>query len=146
MNEEIKPRKYKRHLDRVTLRGQSRDRLNDLTEQIKRQIPGIKLCREDVLEDIIMAQPLDVATDQMDRIREKYFDEVQFAQWAAQEIKEAHSRGEKLSLTDIVSGSYVPRPRKARKRKVAEHDATTQSSPIHDETHEEVNNPNSKEA
>jgi hypothetical protein len=111
-NTEIKKRRYISQ-DRITLKGEVLERLNQWAGQLKDACKGTKVKHGDIVEWLVMTHAPALSVKELNEFKDQYFDEVQFASWALKTLREAHSRGEKVSLTDIISAS---RPKPSEKR------------------------------
>lgn len=74
-----------------------------------------------------------LSKDQIEKIREAFFDEVRFAQWALQQVKDSKKKGESLSLKDVINLSRAldaDTPKKPRKPKGDGSTETVSEKPI----------------
>ena len=129
MNAEIKEKKYQKHPDRITLSSGALERVNAWLDQIRDELKGIRISRNDLVEHFILAQPDQLPSEVIEALKDARFDEVAFAAWALRELKAARSRGDKLTLADIVTGAHAAKERKVRRRKSLSPDRMMDETP-----------------
>jgi hypothetical protein len=115
MSEETKTKTYQKHPDRVTLGEGALARVNGWLDQVRSELRGIRLSRNDLVEYAILSQPEELPASSVAELKASRFDEVAFAAWALRELKAARAKGEKLTLAGIVSGAHAPRARRVKR-------------------------------
>jgi hypothetical protein len=103
MMEDIKiknPRKTNQ--ERVSLRPEALERINAWMNQLSEQCKGIALNRSDLVNWLINHHNPVLTKKEVDNIRDCHFDDVEFAAWALRELKAARTRGERVTLEQII--------------------------------------------
>ena len=107
--------------ERATLNPQVSAKVDVWLKQIGEKLSGsVSINKSDLVNFFLEKQADVLSKDQIEKIREAFFDEVRFAQWALQQIKESKKKGESLSLKDIINLSRAldaDTPKKPRKPK-----------------------------
>jgi len=119
-SKEMKERQ--RHFDRVTLDSKTLDRLDAWISQVKTSRLGVDLSRKDLLNWLIVNLPEALSQSHEKALAEKFYNEVRYLRYAAQEIARANARGETLTLKDlegrertaVTKEQKVKRPRKIK--------------------------------
>ncbi|MBI2712602.1 MAG: hypothetical protein HYX41_07105 [Bdellovibrio sp.] len=107
--------------DRLKIGSEALSKLNLLIEQANQRLRGMKLTRSDLVNFLILKRSETLSTQELKELETQYFDELKFAQWAIQELKAARSKGESITLGDILSGksdrsgALNPSKRKSKK-------------------------------
>jgi hypothetical protein len=105
METEMK-KKRDRHPDRIGLHPESMERLDKFRDELKQHIKGVTLSRAEIANALLLFHPPSLSAEEIDRLREKYFDEVKYAQWVLRQMKEAKARGDNVSLSQFFSSSH----------------------------------------
>lgn len=107
--------------ERATLSLQVSAKVDVWLKQIEEKLSGSVSINKSDLVNFFLAKQADVLSkDQIEKIREAFFDEVRFAQWALQQVKDSKKKGESLSLKDVINLSRAldtDTPKKPRKPK-----------------------------
>lgn len=104
----VKPQKESVKQDRATLLPAVAVKIDGWLKQIEDKLSGSVVVNRSDLVNYFLEKQSDVLTkDQIEKIKEAFFDEVRFAQWALQQVKESKKNGESLSLKDIFNMSKV---------------------------------------
>src|SRR6185312_7155327 len=109
-------KKRTRHFDRVTLDSAALDRIDAWINQIKSARLGVDLSRKDLLNWLIVNLPEALSQTHEKALAEKFYNEVRYLRFAAQEIAKANKRGEALTLKDLEERgrALVPKEPKVR--------------------------------
>lgn len=119
MEDAVKVLKKTARRDRVNLDPVSITRLNEWTAQLSGNLVGMRVSRGDLVNFIIGCHAPALSVSELGQLRERYFDEVEFAAQALKELKKARGSGQKLSLQDIISSLKPPVTGKQRKKRKA---------------------------
>jgi len=107
--------------ERATLNPQVSAKVDKWLKQIEDKLSGsVSINKSDLVNFFLEKQADVLSKDQIEKIREAFFDEVRFAQWALQQVKESKKKGESLSLKDVINLSRAldaDAPKKPRKPK-----------------------------
>lgn len=120
-------------IDRVTLGKEAAERLDHWLEQIQNAFNGlIKLNKSDLVNYLVSEHKTDLAKKELKKLKSTHFDQVKFAAWALNRLKEAQKNGESLTYADLVRlqnsmgklesapTADADKPRKSKKRKDAD--------------------------
>jgi hypothetical protein len=88
--------------ERVTIHREAASRIDGWVTELQSTVRGLKLTRSDVVNWLVQSHSDSLTSREIEDIKQKYFDEVEFTEWALRELKEARGRGEKLSLSDLL--------------------------------------------
>ena len=131
--ENLAPRKAKfRHPDRVTLTPELLSKLDGWMKQVTDKHRGVRLTRNNMVDWLIGSYPAELPSADVKTIAERFYDEERFLKDAIRELRSKKSRGENVSLADILAnvGSQKPSsPRKPRKPKVVAEPQVNANSP-----------------
>lgn len=112
---EIKSRIPKQ--ERVSLDEITASKIDQWLDQVLVQVPGIKIGRSELVRWLVNSHVEVLSKDELQQIRECYFDEMEFALWMVRQLRESRARGEKIALSDLMGDTRVSRlPRKPRKK------------------------------
>lgn len=116
---EQKPkRKRQINPDRIVLECPSVEFVRGVAAQIEESFGGIiKLTHKEIANFILQSRTELLTNGELAAIKDKYFDDIQAAQWALQKLKAAKESGEELSLADVLSQLQTPVAREKRKPK-----------------------------
>lgn len=128
-----------RHPDRVTLSPASLNKIASWLGQVERLAPGLSLNRNDLLNWILDVREAELSAQDLKSLASLYFDEMRFARWACRQLKEARSRGEVITLKDIVlknggEATLAPAKRRQRNQDKSKDILSTLASEISDST------------
>lgn len=131
--ENLVPKKAKfRHPDRVTLTPELLSKLDGWMKQVTGKHRGVRLTRNNMVDWLIGSYPAELPSADVKIIAERFYDEERFLKDAIRELRSKKSRGENVSLAELLAnvGAQMPSsPRKARKPKVAAELQATANSP-----------------
>ncbi len=123
--------------ERATLNPQVSIKVDLWLKQIEEKLSGSVSINKSDLVNFFLEKQTDVLNkDQIEKIREAYFDEVRFAQWALQQVKESKKKGESLSLKDVINLSRAldtESPKKLRKPKGDGSTGIVSEKPLNDD-------------
>lgn len=105
--------------DRFTVDPINLQKIGSLLEQLRASVPACDISRKDLVNWILEKFPNNLGTDELNELKDRFYDEERFLRLALEEVRNAKARGEKLSLQDILqkkTESALPVP-KARRRK-----------------------------
>lgn len=105
--------------ERASLDEQSATRIDRWLEQVVQQVPGIKIGRSEIVRWLVTSRPEQLTGEELQQIKDQYFDEMEFALWMIRQLKDSRARGEKLSLSDLLGDVNTVRPAKKPRRKAA---------------------------
>lgn len=91
------------HPNRILLSKENLIRIDDWMEKLQKGLKGLKITRADVVNHILQSHSPDLSSEEMHQIGRLFFDEMRFATWAVQALKEAKARGEDTTLQDLIS-------------------------------------------
>jgi hypothetical protein len=103
--------------ERVSLDETSAAKIDVFLDQVVQQVPGIKIGRSEIVRWLVNRHPETLATEELQQIKEAYFDEMEFALWMVRQLKESRARGERVSLSDLIGGVTPTRAPKKPRRK-----------------------------
>jgi hypothetical protein len=127
--EAAKQSKKQPRRDRVNLDPVSLARLQSWLDQFNQNFPTGKITRSDLINYLLSSRSESLSENELAGLRERFFDEVQLAEWALRELKAARNRGENSTLNEILDSLKIARPVSRKKR--------TKSAPqIHTENSE----------
>lgn len=112
--EKQEPRKRERHPDRVYLSGQALETLSAWVNQVHEALPGVKITKSDLVNWRLQGESKALSEKSLREIESRFFNPVKFAKWAAQEVANAHARGELKTLRDILESRSKPRVKRPR--------------------------------
>lgn len=98
-------RKPRKPTDRVRLKPNAVEKLDQWMTQIQENVKGVWLTRADLVNWLVQDRAESLSSSDLKAIGERHFDELKFAHWAIAELKKARERGEERSLADILQGS-----------------------------------------
>lgn len=113
MDEVIKKSKPKKAApyvkqDRATLSSAVSLKVDGWLKQVQDKLSGsIVVNKSDLVNFFLDKMPDNLNRDQIEKIKHQFFDEVRFAQWTLQQVKDSKKRGEALTLKDIINLSKV---------------------------------------
>lgn len=90
--------KKQRHPDRITLPPSALEKLSRWIDLLHNKSAGIKVTRSDLVSWLISSHSENLSTNEISDLENKFFDNLKYAKWAVNEIKEAKARGEILNL------------------------------------------------
>jgi len=109
-----------KRIERAVLNGQCCETVDAWIEQVKARARGIRINRNALVQWLIEGRASTLSESEICEIAEKYFDEVRFARWVVDELRVARSKGENVSLAELVARNSLTSPKKrARRRRVS---------------------------
>lgn len=120
MIEESEKKVRNRYPDRLSIDPVNLEKIGRLLEQLHSNIQGSDASRKEILNWMIEKFPEQLAPSDLKELSERFYDEERFLRLALDEIKNARTRGERLTLDEILKrkNQDVPSiPRRTRKRK-----------------------------
>lgn len=110
--------------DAVTLKVESLTKISGWLAQIEEKIPGVRVTRSELVNWMIDKQKDELKPRQVAQIKDQFFDDVAFAQWALKQVKEGKLAGQNIKLKDLVlkkrTQRIQKRERTAREKSKAE--------------------------
>ena len=97
------PKKRQAYPDRITLKGEALQRVDNWLTQIRNQSKGVKISRNDLVQWLIERRAPTLDTDEQKALSELFFDEVAFAAWMLKEVRERKKRQESTALSEILA-------------------------------------------
>lgn len=91
------------HPDRIKISPEALTKLGKWNDEISRRLRGVKLTRSDLVNFLILNHEEQLSSRELGALEKEFFDEVKFAQWAVEELKSARSKGEQVTLAEIIS-------------------------------------------
>lgn len=87
--------------------------------QLETFCPGIRLKRQDLINWLVEEKGGLLAVNDLKRVKEQFYGEIELARWALDQLKAAKARNEKVTLNDLLrsgksNDSDVPRKRKPK--------------------------------
>lgn len=89
-------------LCRVILDEANGKHLEGWIEQLRGSCPGIRIKKQDLVSWLIQEKGEQLSPADLKAIRERFFDEVELAQWALEQLRAAKQRNEKLTLAGLL--------------------------------------------
>lgn len=135
-------KKSQKPIERATVAEDLRPKLQSMCEQANAALNGIATVTKSDVVCLILEQHHGVlSSDELEALRAKHFDEVRFALWMANKLKEARDAGESLSIKELMAQGQsildtVPRravKRTRRKRQPVELDDSQTDAPTTNE-------------
>ncbi len=114
-------------MDRISLQGEARERVQKWVEELNAQIKGLRLTKTDLVTYLILDHAETLSSDDVQKIRKSYFDEVRFATWLLKEVKDAQKRGETPSIEGLI-GREKPKRAPSKKAKLPQTEVADDSS------------------
>lgn len=102
MEAPTKPKAKVSSLSRVILNEENVKHLQGWIGQLQESCPGIRVKKQDLVNWILSERGPSLSSTELKSIRERFFDEIELAQWALGQLKAAKERNEKLTLADLI--------------------------------------------
>jgi hypothetical protein len=125
MDNVVETAKPQKQIERVTIEDHLKEKLIKLTEQANAVLNGITtVTKSDVANMILAAHADDLNPAEIETLKSTHLDQVKFAFWVANRLKEARATGEKLTMSELLASSQpvLERTRRPRKKKDAPSD------------------------
>lgn len=113
----------KRRVERIVLSSSALERVESWIEALAKR--KIEVSRAALVSELICRRSPDLSTSEIAELEGVFFDEVKFAKWAVDELKEARKRGESVTLSEILARhpratedriEPIKKPRKKREK------------------------------
>lgn len=102
-----KPKAKGSSINRVVISEEAANKLDRWSEQMEAFCPGIGLKRQNLVDWLVTSKEQQLPTSDQKAIKEQFYDDIELAAWALQQLKAAKARNEKLSLADLLKSSKV---------------------------------------
>lgn len=99
-----KPKAKGLPINRVVLSQETANKLDAWAEQVEVFCPGIGLKRQNLVEWLVTSKEQQLPTSDQKALKEQFYDDIELATWALQQLKAAKARNEKVSLADLLKG------------------------------------------
>lgn len=106
--------------DRFTIDPKNLEKIGSLLEQLKNQVQGCDANRKELLNWMIEKFQIELSAADLQELTTRFYDEEKFLRSALDEIKEAKSRGVRLTLDEIMQrnqSTAAPTIKRGRKKK-----------------------------
>lgn len=88
--------------ERVALKEQCLERMRIWADQLGHHFKGVKVKPADIVEWQLLARPERLTANDVADFQRQYWDDVAFTAWALKRLKAARSKGEQLSLAEVI--------------------------------------------
>ena len=102
MENEQKTKQRVKHPDRVTLSPEALTRLGTWLMELDGVMKGSRITKSDLVNFLILSHSAKLSERDVEQLANQHFDEVRFAVWAVQQLKEAKAQGRNVTLAEIV--------------------------------------------
>ena len=107
-------------VNRVVLSDSTAQKLDAWAEQMEMLCPGIRLKRQQLIEWLVNEKGPQLGTSDQRSVKDQFYDDVELAAWALEQLKAAKAKNEKLSLSDLLKRGVIGRnesePKKVKKK------------------------------
>lgn len=107
-------------VNRVVLSDSTAQKLDAWAEQMEAFCLGIRLKRQQLIEWLVNEKGPQLGTSDQRSIKDQFYDDVELAAWALEQLKAAKAKNEKLSLSDLLKRGVIGRnqsePKKVKKK------------------------------
>lgn len=104
MSEVSKPKARKIQGERIALNLESSRRVNQWLATLKEKYPGLRMRRSDLVDWLVSHRPAALSEEEISHVGERFYDQMQLAQWMVRQLKEAKASGKEVSLDELVKG------------------------------------------
>lgn len=104
-------------INRVVLNDETVAKLDSWIEQMEAFCPGIRLKRQHLFEWLVAERETQLSPSAQKSIKERFYDDIELATWALEQLKAAKARHEKISLNELLQGEKA-QVRSNKKRQV----------------------------
>jgi len=101
MEETTNKKSNKKSADRISITSENSSRIETWIDQLRHSVPGISVTKSDLVNWMFSIYPEQLSSKDVLSIRDLFFDEVAFAEWALRTVKEGKARGEVIKLSDL---------------------------------------------
>jgi hypothetical protein len=102
MEAPLKPKGKVLSLPRIILTEENGKRLQEWIDQLRESCPGIRIKKQDLLNWLINQRESRLSSADLKALRERFFNEIELAQWALGQLKAAKGRNENLTLAELI--------------------------------------------
>lgn len=117
METPTKPKAKVSSLSRAILNEENVSHLESWIRQLEESCPGIRIKKQDLVNWLVSEKGSRLSSADIKAIRERFFDEIELAQWALGQLKSAKERNEKLTLSDLIRNGKTVSSDSPAKRK-----------------------------
>lgn len=137
--EVVNQKKKMKSVERVTVSDALKEKLSSLSDQATKALNRMaSITKSDIVNLLIEEQKEALSVLQIEKLKARHLDQVKYAYWIANQLKEARNNGESLTLEDLITKNQilVSSTKKRRKKKSEEKNNKTTISleNIKDET------------
>lgn len=102
METPLKPKSKVSSFSKIILNEENGKHLEGWIEQLRGSCPGIRIKKQDLVSWLIQVKGARLSQADLKTVRERFFDEVELAQWALDQLRAAKQRNEKLTLAGLL--------------------------------------------
>ncbi len=102
----------KKKLNRILLKQEDSDKLENWQTAIEKQIPGIGINRSQLIHWLISQKGGALSGSEMNEIRDLFFDELSHLKWIVKEMTKASQRGERPKIDQFLKPVTSRKPKK----------------------------------
>ena len=102
-----KPKAKTAPINRVILSEETANVLDAWAGQMETFCPGIRLKRQDLVAWLVSQKDKELSPSEQKSIKERFYDDIELATWALEQLKAAKARNEKVSLVDLIKSGKV---------------------------------------
>jgi hypothetical protein len=124
--------------DRFTIDPVNLEKIGSLLEQLKNKIQGCDANRKELLNWLIEKFPAELNAADLLELTTRFYDEEKFLRSALDEIKEAKSRGVRLTLDEIMQRNQVPTASTVKRGRKKKSDLPAENGEPFDATKEQI--------
>ena len=97
-------KKQMKSIERVTISDALKEKLSSLSDQATKALNGMaSITKSDIVNLLIEEQKDDLSNLQIEKLKARHLDQVKYAYWIANQLKEARNNGESLTLEDLMT-------------------------------------------
>ncbi len=119
MEAPLKPKAKVPSLSRIIVNEENGRHLQAWIAQLRESCPGIRIKKQDLVNWLVSEKGTRLTPADLKSIKERFFGEIELAQWALSQLKAAKARNEKVTLSDLIrngkAGSSEASPKKKNK-------------------------------
>lgn len=124
--------------DRFTIDPANLEKIGSLLEQLKSKVQGCDANRKELLNWMIERFPTELSDADLQELTTRFYDEEKFLKCAIDEIKEAKSRGVRLTLDEIMQRNKMSATSPVKRGRKKKSDLTAGNGESLDATKEQV--------
>lgn len=116
-------KKQMKSIERVTISDALKEKLSSLSDQATKALNGMaSITKSDIVNLLIEEQKEVLSVLQIEKLKARHLDQVKYAYWIANQLKEARNNGESLTLEDLITKNQilVSSTKKQRRKKSEE--------------------------